>query len=83
MKALANMEKVIATNTEYIMQSPTYGELTIKQIVKLVADFILNDESAGYNITIGTDSQTYHEVKMVEVIAVRELPQTIKVCGFC
>lgn len=57
----------------YKMQSPTRGEVTIEEVAKIVADFIIQDEKAEYSITIGTDSQTYSEVKMVEVIAIHKV----------
>ena len=56
----------------YTMQSPTYGEVSIEKIAKIVADYIMKDEKAKFSITIGTDSQTYSEVKMVEVIAIHK-----------
>lgn len=58
---------------QYIMQSPTYGFVTINQVAKIVADYIENDEKASFDITIGTDSQTYSETKIVEVIAVHKV----------
>ena len=59
--------------TEYTMQSPTYGSVTIDEVAHIVADYILADKDAMFEINIGTDSQTYAEVKMVEVIAVHKV----------
>lgn len=55
---------------EYLMQSPTYGEVTMENVAKIVADYLSVDKDAVYGIDIGTDSQTHYEVKMVEVIAI-------------
>ena len=57
----------------YKMQSPTYGTIDIQQIAKYVADYIMKDEKALYEITIGTDSQNFADTKMVEVIAVHRV----------
>lgn len=59
--------------TEYIMQSPTYGSVTIEEVAKIVAEYILANEDSVYEISIGTDSQTFAEVKMVEVIAIHRV----------
>lgn len=60
-------------STEYTMQSPTYGSVTIDEVARIVADYIMSNEKAEYEINIGTDSQTYAEVKIVEVIAVHRV----------
>jgi predicted RNase H-related nuclease YkuK (DUF458 family) len=43
------------------------------QMIKIIADYIKKDLKAEYDITIGTDSQTHSEVKIVEVIAVHKV----------
>jgi hypothetical protein len=55
------------------MQSPTYGSVTIEEVAKIVTDYILSDTSALYEVNIGTDSQTYADVKIVEVVAVHRV----------
>ena len=59
--------------TEYTMQSPTYGSVTIDEVAKIVANYILESKDSEYEINIGTDSQTYAEVKIVEVIAIHRV----------
>lgn len=55
------------------MKSPTYGYVTIEEVAKIVTDFILEDEKANFEITIGTDSQNFNMTKMVEVIAIHKV----------
>lgn len=43
------------------------------QMIKIIADYIKKDLKAEYDITIGTDSQTHSESKIVEVIAVHKI----------
>ena len=43
------------------------------QMIKIITDYIKKDLKAEYDITIGTDSQTHSEVKIVEVIAVHKV----------
>jgi len=50
------------------------GEVVDKpQIIKRIADFILKDPHAQYEITVGTDSQNHKSTKMVEVIAIHRI----------
>ena len=58
---------------EYTMHSPTYGNVTMSEIAKIVADYIMLDEKATFEMTIGTDSQNFSETKMVEVIAIHKM----------
>lgn len=60
-------------NVEYRMQSPTYGNVSMEEIAKIVVDYITNDKEANYEITIGTDSQNFSETKMVEVVAIHRV----------
>lgn len=50
-------------------------EIEKAQIVARIADFILQDPKAKYEITVGTDSQSHKDTKMVEVIAVHRKGQ--------
>lgn len=45
-------------------------EIEKAQIVKRIADFILEDTLSQYELTVGTDSQNHKDTKMVEVIAI-------------
>ena len=47
--------------------------VSYKEMVQHIADYILVDTSAEYEITVGTDSQNHSQTKMVEVIAVRRI----------
>ena len=47
--------------------------VSYKEMVQHIADYILVDTKAEYEITVGTDSQNHSQTKMVEVIAVRRI----------
>lgn len=51
------------------MRSPTYGEVTDEQIVQIIKDYIKSHGNNEYKIVIGSDSQNFHETKLVLVIA--------------
>ena len=55
------------------MISPTYGNLEISEVAKLIRDFILEEPDTQYAIYIGSDSQNTYYTKMVTVIAVHRL----------
>ena len=55
---------------EIIMKSPSRRNVTLKQIVEIVRDYINEDPNAHYDVTIGTDSQNFDRTKIVMVIAV-------------
>lgn len=48
--------------------SPTYGKMSFDEVLDRLHQYIKEDETATYNITIGTDSQTDKETRMVLVI---------------
>lgn len=48
-------------------------EVDKPEIISRIAEFILKDVYAEYEITVGTDSQNHKDTKMVEVIAVHRL----------
>lgn len=45
-------------------------EVSYREMIKVIADYIRINPSASYDITIGTDSQNHKMTRMVEVIAV-------------
>lgn len=45
-------------------------KVDIPEIAKKIVKFMLRDKTSEYEITVGTDSQNFHNTKMVEVIAV-------------
>lgn len=48
-------------------------KVNYSQMIKIIAEYIKKDLKAEYDITIGTDSQTHSESKVVEVIAVHKV----------
>lgn len=54
------------------MKSPTYGEVTIEQIVDMIEKKVTT-EKGTYNLIIGTDSQNFDRTKMVLVIALHHV----------
>ena len=48
-------------------------EVDKPEIINRIAEFILKDVHAEYEITVGTDSQSHKDTKMVEVIAVHRV----------
>lgn len=49
------------------------GQTTsVPDIAKRIFGIIMSDKTAGYEITIGTDSQNFDRTKMVEVIAIHK-----------
>ena len=60
----------IMQKEDFLMKSPTRGELNLQEIVGVVRDYIEESPHDNYQITIGTDSQNFDRTKIVEVIAV-------------
>lgn len=58
---------------EIIMRSPTYGPMTIHEIVDRVIEYIKEDEDAEYEIAVGTDSQNHDRTKIVLALVVRRI----------
>lgn len=54
------------------MNSPTYGTVSMDEIAAIIKSKVEND-SGEFNIMIGTDSQNFHETKMVIVIALHHV----------
>ena len=42
-----------------IFNSPTYGQLTFKEVIYKISLFMRSEPAAGYKVIIGTDSQVY------------------------
>lgn len=54
------------------MISPTYGNLTIREMADKIIDFVgKSDSSKEIEIIIGTDSQNFDKTKIVAVVVVR------------
>ena len=55
------------------MKSPTYGKVSMDEIVNLMNDYYNKNKHYGsqFQITIGTDSQNFSDTKVVIVIAMR------------
>lgn len=52
------------------MQSITYGEVSYEQMFNLIKDYVMEDRSRQYHISVGTDSQNFDFTKVVMVVAV-------------
>lgn len=52
------------------MFNPTYGEVNLEEVAKIIKDFINEDVTSHYAIYIGSDSQNTFYTKMVTVIAI-------------
>jgi len=59
-----------------MFRSANGKEITMDGIIDRIARYIAEEPSASYEITVGTDSQSHGQTKMVEVIAVHR-----KGCG--
>lgn len=56
------------------MKSITYGQVTIKDISKIIKDFVTsNGDHRDYHVIIGTDSMTYDKTNIAIVIAVHNV----------
>ena len=55
------------------MRSPTYGNVSIQEVAKILNDYYKQNKHFGsqFQITIGTDSQNFSDTKVVVVIAMR------------
>ena len=56
-----------------IMKSPTYGRVTVEEMVSKIIDYIKVDELANYEIAIGTDSQNFDKTKIVLSVVARRV----------
>ena len=52
------------------MQSITYGEVSYDKMFRLIKDYVMEDSSRHYHISVGTDSQDFDITKVVLVVAV-------------
>lgn len=52
------------------MISPTYGEVELNEVVKIINDYFIKNKyyNAPFHIVIGTDSQNFSDTKVVAVI---------------
>ena len=50
-------------------------EISKPEIIQRIAEYILKEPKAQYEITVGTDSQNHKSTKMVEVIAIHRTGQ--------
>ena len=55
------------------MTSPTYGEVTIKDVASIIAQKTASANKGEYNLMIGTDSQNFDKTKVVVVIALHNI----------
>lgn len=52
------------------MQSPTYGTVTMEQMIAIIKSFIgINGPDREYKLVVGTDSQNFDYTKVVLVVA--------------
>lgn len=48
----------------------SHKRISINEVIKIISDYIKSDPTASYELTIGTDSQSFKDIsKIVEVIA--------------
>ncbi len=52
------------------MQSITYGEVSYEEMFSIIKDYVVQDSSRQYHISVGTDSQNFDFTKVVLVVAV-------------
>lgn len=55
------------------MKSITYGDVTIKDIVKIIDEYVSKNPHNEYQVIVGTDSQNFDITKVVLVIAVIQI----------
>ncbi len=58
-----------------MFRSASGKRIEMDEIASRIVGFLMNDPKAEYEITVGTDSQSAKETKMVEVIAVHRKGQ--------
>ena len=54
------------------MRSITYGEVSIKDIVGIIENYVLKKPDSDFQVIVGTDSQNFDKTKIVLVIALIE-----------
>lgn len=66
-----NIVEKESISMEEQMKSPTYGEVPIERVAKLILEFFerTREHETAFEITIGTDSQNYDDTKVVQAIA--------------
>lgn len=55
------------------MKSITYGRVSMRDIVEIIHKKVESSYSTEHNIIIGTDSQNFHDTKIVLVIALHSV----------
>ena len=55
------------------MISPTFGNVTLQEVAKIITKKVKNNKDINYHLIIGTDSQNKHDTKIVTVIALHEI----------
>lgn len=56
------------------MKSPTYGNVSIDEMLELITKYVNQDLDGNYEITVGSDSQTFgNKTKYVLVITCRKV----------
>lgn len=58
---------------ERLFARPNGEKVTLVEIASVVANYIAANPHAKYDITVGTDSQSYDKTKIAEVIAVHRV----------
>lgn len=55
------------------MHSPTYGDVSYKEMIQIIKKFISKSSHSIYDISVGTDSQNFGYTKTVVVVAVHRV----------
>ncbi|HHV26718.1 hypothetical protein FYJ27_04620 [Anaerosalibacter bizertensis] len=55
------------------MHSPTYGEVSYREMIQIIKRFISKSPHSKYNISVGTDSQNFGYTKTVVVVAIHRV----------
>lgn len=58
---------------QIMFKSITHGRLTKEQVFNQILIDLANYKDQEYIVSIGTDSQTYHKMKIVTVIAIHKI----------
>ena len=56
-----------------MFQSPTYGSVEMRDIVRIIAERVSANKGRAYNLMVGTDSQNFDKTKVVVVIALHDI----------
>ena len=58
---------------DHLFTRPNCATVSLKEIAAIVTEYIAENPSNKYAITVGTDSQSYDQTKIAEVIAVHRV----------